>query len=44
MNMAIKEGASEKYDVLLGNLEKALSQVLESIRAIEQGADEQVGG
>jgi two-component system sensor histidine kinase/response regulator len=44
LNMAIKEGASEKYDVLLRNLEKALSQVLESIRAIEQGADEQVGG
>ena len=42
LNVAIKEGASDKYDMLLGNVEKKLSDVLKSIQAMEQGADEQV--
>ena len=42
LNVAIKEGASDKYDMLLGNVEKKLSDVLKSIQAMEQGADGQV--
>ncbi len=44
LEMAVKEGTLEKCEILLGNLEKALSQVLESIRAMEQGAGDKVGG
>ncbi len=44
LDMAVKEGTLEKCDILLGNLEKALSRVLESIRAMEQGTGDKVGG
>lgn len=44
LEMAVKEGTLERCDILLGNLENALSQILESIRAMEEGANEQVGG
>jgi PAS domain S-box-containing protein len=44
LEMAVKEGTLEGCGILLGNLEKALSQVLESIRAMEQGAGDKVGG
>lgn len=41
--LAIKEGSPGRCNILLGNLEKALSQVLESIRSLGCGAGSEVG-
>ena len=43
LEMAIKEEALDRRNMLLGNVEKALSQILESVRTLGDGAEGKVG-